>query len=205
MGIKVKVTDSIIKSAIDRYGLAEGWYGGLVIAADAVESKDSHHIMLQMTFMPLKDLEDMDSKVGPTARFNMVTPFQNANFSDHIAPDTGGICISNMRALYGVDEIPYFPRKDKDSGIFMFENEPIDESDINKIKKEITINALNKLADLLETPAEIIRNDYFIYFHVKHDSYGANIDKLAAELPADASLVDMSSPKNYKVILPERN
>lgn len=182
---KISYNEDDVNRGASKKRLYQGkWYPFCIKQATAKTSGSGHYMIVTQN-APLKDPGD-DASVGGTAvRDNIVLPFDNSDVKEQEAPNTSGSCIGTLRAVYGPDEIPYFPRRDKD-GRLMFKGEEIDPETEASNRKEVTTAAYDKLIALYEDPSDLL--GHVFWGRVKHEGDFDNIDRKAFELPQNADV-----------------
>jgi len=179
-------SDEDVANATKRDQLADGWYGFVISNPKRAVSKNGA-FQISMQCIPLKDIDDADSRATPTIYNNLTLPKANKEIVGHKAPNTFGICQQFLRALD--PQHPGFPRKI--DGALMYRGETIELGQVADARKEATTVTLTKLGELWENP-ESLENEFF-FAQVKTSGEYTNVKSITSELPNGVELVSPGS------------
>lgn len=188
-----------LQEAFERKVLAPGIYNVVIESAERQVSKKGYY-MIKTVVRPLEEegvVESASTNVKLTTF--VLLPFENddadlelpANYQENIKRWMGE-APKTMRALFGEDEVPFFPRQDPKTKKFKFNGETIDNSAVDAAKKKVVDTAMEKAADLWEEPESIVGN--VLYASVKLDDNSGSIwpavNRLFGALPQKAKVQD---------------
>jgi len=132
--------------------MAEGRHALLCVEAGPHSPKDESNanIMAKLVFKKLMDPTSADSAVDkPTVSLWLTLPLDNPEVQGHEAPQwSGRMWAQNMAAFFG-DEVPEYPRFDKDSKTTTFQGEVLAKTeDIKAAQMQCLVAAGEKATEL---------------------------------------------------------
>lgn len=157
----------------------------VVTNADKKVSEEKGTMMLILTCAPLRDPDNAESKGSPTVRHSLIIPKRNKDFPGHTAPNTMGLCHGYYSAVD--EEMLDYPRFDKDSKVYLFNDEELEKDDVEEKRLEVGRAVADKLAEDWKNPANRIDDAFFA--EVIENKGFTNLRSLSAELPEDCDVV----------------
>ncbi len=188
----IDLTDDVVAKFSKRRRLREKqWFAFQIQPGVEKTASGKGHLMLVMQCAPMTDPEDGSSTTTPMVRNNLCLPFFNPLFTSedgkaHEVPDTAGLCLGFVRAIIG-PEIPKYPFRDKKLGNrWVFNGEQIADEEVDEKKKEVNSMVAEILRRWWKDPTDL--EGHRFYGLTKHEGDFCSIDRVAYELPPDATL-----------------
>jgi hypothetical protein len=187
---QIDVTDASVADLVAREDYRLGAYALLVDDANinlVDKGKMEGFLQVVMKVLPLADPDDVTSGVKPGMRDSFYIPLR---------PDGGeipawvfSIC---MRALHAIfpDDVPTYPRRDKESGNYIYNGEEIDKSQIDACRLDAGKRLMLKVQQILETEAQCLVNQgYFAKYQLDKNGEYRNLNAHSSEAYEDEDLV----------------
>lgn len=189
---EISYNDDDIARMGRRAALPPGWHQFVVIDAQRDISKNNH-LMLVLEVAALKDPTDASTKIKPTMRHRITLPLTNHSVPGHKAPNTKGFAHAFLMAI-AFEGVLARPERDQEDNL-VFNGEIIDGEAAKEAYRSVDVSVADALITLWKSPELLV--DEAFYGEVEENGDYSNIGAVAAELPQDASLVDMSDGETF--------
>jgi hypothetical protein len=182
--------DLTLRAAAKRMLPKDIWARFVITNVENKVSEGTGHMMLVLKCAPLKDPDDIESKTGPSVRYNVVLPFKNPELESHEPPNTASMMPQVLRAIYGTegdDGIPEFPVRGKDKKL-TYRGEEIDDSEEQEKREEVITKTFDKLIALHDAPDQLLNETFYAKVGIRGDFN--TFATMAYTLPANAECHD---------------
>jgi hypothetical protein len=182
-----RYSKAVVERAKSRRGYVNGWYHIRCTNAKKQEPhEESGNLRSDLTFAPLRK----DGTEGkPGIRHFMTYPLENPNIAGHEAPQTEGMTIPIVQALFP-KECPLYPRTDTKTKKLMYKGKAIEKDNIETCREEAATTCLDKLDKLEMDPEPFVGKECYAKVFYQDGSDFPKLGTFMAELPAGAVLVD---------------
>ena len=194
MATDVEVPESLdftadaIKKAAARKGYRAGIYCKWLVTDAGKTVNKNGHLVIQRKVKALKDPEDANSTAKPVLFADMYLPKVNKNHPGHKAPDTMGLVIRDLHAMFPED-VPLYPRREGEA--LVFKGEEIEKGDEEAARDEVNEAVAEKLNDLWSNPGQLVGMAFWATYDTnKRDPQYKNLDKITPEKDETLEVTD---------------
>lgn len=188
-------TDAEIKKATKRATYAEGTHARWIVTDASRGEAKSGHLQLSFKCAALRDVDDANSKEKRLIFDKMFIPKVNPNRPGHKAPNTYGLCVRTLHAMFPED-VPLEPRRDGEGNI-IFKGEIIDKGDEEAARDECKTATFDKIKEVWADPSLLVNQAF--YAVVKVDGEYTNLDRHSDEPVTDkeGNVLELTAPENF--------
>lgn len=195
----ISITEQDTKNANKRKSYRPGWYQWLCRDGKSQVSEKKGSLMVVAKVAALHERDNADSADKTTIYNYIVLPLRNPDVKGHQAPNTAGMCGSTFRAM-GLTEhneagedlstpLPDYPRRDPDTGAFMFRGQRIDKTEQTTANTEVTKAVQYTSRALFGDPSKIVNLAFFAELFYEAGSDFPSLRRISENLPDDVALV----------------
>lgn len=172
-------TADAIKKAAARKGYKAGIYAKWIVVDSGKDVSKNGHLVIKRKVKALRDPDDANSTAKPTLFADMYLPKINKNFPGHKAPDTMGLIIRDLHAMFPED-VPLYPRREGD--VLVFKGQEIEKGDEEACRDEVNEAVAEKLNALWADPGQLVGMAFWASYDTnKKDPQYKNLDKITPE------------------------
>lgn len=172
-------TAAAIKKAAMRKGYRAGIYCKWIVTDAGKTVNKNGHLVIQRKVKALRDPDDANSTCKPTLFADMYMPRVNKNHPGHKAPDTLGLIIRDLHAMFP-EEVPTYPQRQGEA--LVYKGEEIEKGDEEACRDEVNEAVSAKLNDLWANPGQLVGMAFWATYDVnKKDPQYKNLDHITPE------------------------
>lgn len=178
-------SDDDVSRQVAKKLLKEGHYA-IICVSNLPEEAGTGSLRFSQRFLPLKDPDDQDSKGNISVNNWMTLPF--ATEKKPTAPNTLGMCVTQLTAMGGEigDTIPAYPRKE--NGVFTYDGNEITKDEVEAARVNTGKATMEAIKKIWDDPSQL--EGLVCYAYVKVENGYNKISRFYAELPEGESVVD---------------